>query len=161
MTSIDQSILREILSYEPASGVMRWKVSRGRVREGAPAGALRKDGYILIGINGEGHLRHRLAWLWMTGELPTGEIDHINGIRGDDRWDNLRDVSRSWNQQNQTRAQASNSTGLLGVSFHAGKYRSRISVDGKETLIGRYDSPQEAYAAYVSAKRRLHAGGQL
>lgn len=157
---MDIEDLKTVLDYEPATGVFRWLVPRGRVSAGASAGTLRGDGYRAIRINRVTHLAHRLAWLMTTGLWPKGEIDHINGVRADNRWLNLRDVSRDVNQQNQKRAQVTNGAGLLGVSRADAVrgFRARIFFEGEEHHLGTYPTAQEAHAAYLEAKRKLHAG---
>ena len=103
---------------------------------------------------------HRMAWLYMTGELPTADIDHINGIRNDNRFSNLRNVSRTVNLQNRRNAGANNkSTRIIGAyPSYANKFTSRIRVHGKDQYLGTFDTAQQAHAAYLSAKRRLHEG---
>jgi hypothetical protein len=97
----------------------------------------------------------------MYGKWPEGEIDHINGNKADNRICNLRDVDRSTNQQNAKKAQSNNkSAGLLGVSLHKSrnKFRAQITYDKKRHHIGYFDTAELAYAAYLSEKRRRHAG---
>lgn len=110
------------------------------------------------------YLAHRLAWLFSNGQWPSQVIDHIDGNPQNNRIANLRDASIQANQENQRRAQRSNrSSGLLGSHFDAqtGRWMAKISVMNKTIHIGRYDTPQEAHTAYVSAKRNLHKGGML
>lgn len=100
----------------------------------------------------------------MTGKDPTGEIDHIDGVRDNNRWSNLRDVTTLINQENQKRAHKSNRTsGLMGVSWHSKKqkWRAGISHKNKSMHIGYFSDPNEAHAAYLSVKRRLHEGNTI
>lgn len=162
MRDLTAGRLRELLDYDPDTGVFTWKISRrGRVKAGDVAGALRHDGYIQIGIDGRLHQAHRLAWLYVTGESPPSEIDHISCVRTDNRIANLRLATRSENQQNQSKAQKRNKTGFLGVSPHQGKFQAQIKVDGKVRTIGRFPTPEAAHAAYLEAKRQLHPFGTL
>lgn len=102
------SYAREVLDYNPLTGLFKWKsrqIYRGRfthIRNNFPTvGALsKKDGYIRIQFGGRPELAHRIAWLWMTGEWPKQDIDHINRKRADNRWHNLRELSRSKNCRN-------------------------------------------------------------
>jgi hypothetical protein len=93
-----------------------------------------------------------------NGELPRGQIDHINGIRDDDRIENLRDVSAAWNQQNRRLPQNNSFTGFLGVTKNKNRFVARLRIDGKQVVVGSFVSPEEARAAYVSAKTTYHPG---
>jgi hypothetical protein len=155
--------LHELFTYSPEDGSIRAAIARGRIEVGDVLGSVSDEGYLQVSIPGRPPMRaHRLAWHLMTGAAPSGDIDHKNGIRTDNRWDNLRDVSRSVNTQNQRRARADNkSTGVLGVSVRArdGAYIAQIQdANGKKRTIGAFASVEEASAAYVWAKRHLHAG---
>ena len=154
--------LREVLNYDPETGVFTWKVrTSNRVNVGAVAGAMLKTGYLSICLDGKFYRAHRLAWLFVRGEWPTADIDHLNGIRTDNRFANLRDASRSVNQQNLRAARGSTASGMLGVyrSDKKGKpWRSCIKVDGVDRHLGNYATPEAAQAAYIDAKRKLHEG---
>ena len=98
----------------------------------------------------------------MHGEWPADEVDHINGDSTDNRLCNLRSVSREVNQENIRRAKRNSKTGLLGVMHtRGGKYRSAIRVRGVFHHLGHFDTAEQAHAAYVEAKRRLHEGCTL
>jgi len=158
--SLTQEQLKELLHYDSDTGTFTWVDSRGRVASGDVAGSPQSMGYLSIRINGRLHLAHRLAWLYSTGEWPKYQIDHINGIRTDNRISNLRDVTANVNQQNQRRGQSGGKTGLLGVSLYkkTGKYRSEIMCFGAIKFLGYFDTAPEAHAAYVKAKREIHEG---
>lgn len=152
--------LKELLDYEPETGVFSWKVSRRGVRPGR-TGNVRPDGYIRIGIDGVSYLAHRLAWLYMTGAWPSIDVDHFDGNPSNNRFSNLRDVSQQTNLQNfRTATRRNRSSSLLGVSYHARDelWRARIHIDGKERNIGYYKTSEEAHAAYLEAKRKWHEG---
>src|SRR5262245_63170460 len=106
--------LRELLDYDPKTGRMFWKVSRGGVVAGSEAGSLHSQGRVVIRIDGRMYKRSRLAWLHVTGETPAHFVDHKNGIRDDDRWENLRPASPAENSRN---AKRPNRHGLPGVSY--------------------------------------------
>ena len=91
MKTLTAARLRELLQYDPETGVFTRlvKTSNG-IKVGDVAGTADARGYILIRVDGWLHLAHRLAWLHMTCEWPKGMIDHINGVRDDNRWSNLR-----------------------------------------------------------------------
>jgi hypothetical protein len=97
----------------------------------------------------------------MTGRFPDGQIDHRDGDKDNNRWGNLRDVTRLVNQQNQRRAHRSNrSSGLMGATWSKAskKWQSGIKLNGKFIYLGSFETPEEAHATYISAKRRLHEG---
>lgn len=155
--------LRAQLHYDPATGVFTRLVATGgryRTAVGDAAGCLNDSGYVLISLNSLQYRAHRLAWLYMTGKWPEFEVDHRNGRRADNRWDNLRDASPGINQQNRRQATCRSTTGLLGVSFlrREGKFGARIWIEGKYRSLGQYDSKEKAYEVYLAAKRQHHAG---
>lgn len=162
--------LREYLDYNPDSGQLIWRVNQcGRSGFiGRPAGCLSKgSGYVLVGLTANGLRRiyraHRLIWLHVTGAWPTNEIDHINQVRNDNRFTNLRDVERRVNSQNERLPRKNNKTGFLGVSWCAaeGNYHAQIHLGNRHCHVGRFATPESAHAAYVEAKRRLHEGCTL
>ena len=155
--------LREVFHYDLNTGVFTRLVRTGfRVRIGDEAGSLDAKGYIVIGIDRCVHKAHRLAWFYVHGVWPTGQIDHINADRADNSICNLRDVSQSLNQQNQKKARSNNRSGFFGVSKNKNRWMARINIDGTETYIGNFCTPELAQDAYLSAKQVHHAiGGHL
>lgn len=154
-----QAKLREALAYHPETGVFVW--AEGRPRSGKVAGWINAHGYRVISISKVEFLAHHLAWLYIHGKLPKYEIDHMNGNRCDNRIDNLRDVPRVTNTQNQRLRRRSGAPGLpLGTVYdkERQKYAAYIGVDGRTIALGRFSTPEEAGAAYVAAKRLLHRG---
>ena len=148
--------VREVLDYDPDTGLFRWRVATGRrARVGAVAGARHNQDYIHIGIDGHRILAHRLAWLWMTGSWPIAEIDHINKDRSDMRWSNLRQASHAQNGANRG-ANKNNKLGIKGVRFNHGSFYARIWKDGRQIKLGRFRTAKEATAAYLMAARELH-----
>jgi len=160
MPTLTQRRLHELLHYDAATGVFTWRVDHALNRAGAAAGKS-GGGSLKIGIDGVRYFAHRLAWLYMTGKLPTNEIDHRNGVSTDNRWNNLRDVDHSVNQQNRRRAQRNNIVGLLGVSPYGTRFRAKIKANGKHLHLGLFESADDAHAAFVTAKRQLHEGCTL
>lgn len=146
---------RELLSYNPETGVLTWNCGR---RAGQQAGSYTNEGYLRTDIGKREYRIHRLAWLIVHGSMPPHEIDHINGRRDDNRLVNLRPATNAENQQNIKKAPAQSSHGWLGAHYvpHERKWRSRIRVDGKKLSLGRFATGELAHAAYVEAKRRLH-----
>lgn len=148
--------LREVLDYDPETGVFLWKVPPRNQRVGQVTGTRKSDGYIRMRIDGRFYYAHRLAWLWMTGSWPANKIDHKSGMPSDNRLSNLREVSHAENLQNQRAARADNNTGLLGVCPSRGKFMAQIIVLGKNHFLGRFSTAELAYAAYLNAKRKMH-----
>ncbi len=161
LISIDE--VRECLSYCPVSGVLTWKKKVAqRTRVGGIAGQLNKvSGYWQCSFKSRSHQAHRLAFFWMTAAWPIGHIDHKNGDRADNRWENLRDVTRVENSQNQRRSHFDNkSCGLLGVTWNKRdkRWSAAVWVGGKRKHIGNFFTPEQAHSAYLVAKRVLHSG---
>ena len=154
--------LRELLVYSEESGAFVWKKSNSnRAPVGAVAGTIHSSGYRCISIDGRLYKAHRLAWLYVHGEWPTADIDHINGSRDDNRIANLRSVTRAINQQNLRASRGDTNTGVLGVYKTDKKskpFRSSINVDGKDHHLGNFPTTELAHLAYLSAKRQAHAG---
>jgi hypothetical protein len=162
MTKADLSAdrLRELLHYDPETGIFTWKVrAANRITVGQIAGTI-SEGYVLCRVDGTMYRAHRLAWLYMTGAWPQGEVDHINHCRSDNRIANLRDVSFALNQQNRKKS-SRNAAGLTGVTPHGLRWRARVKLDGKLVSLGTHDTPEQAHSAYVEAKRRMHPGNTL
>jgi hypothetical protein len=155
-TELTAERLRELLHYDPTTGMFTWRVSRGTARTGDIAGSTNDGGYIQISVDSVIYKAHRLACLYMTGELPAENIDHRYGNKIDNRWHELRLAKQSQNMQNQRVALSNNKIGLLGVSIHRGRPRATIVVDRKHKHIGYFDTPELAHAAYLEAKTKLH-----
>lgn len=153
-----EDILR-MLRYDPATGLVTRPGKAGRsVCSGELA---RKNGYLFMSVSGRRYAVHRLAWLCAHGSWPKGQIDHINGVRDDNRAANLRDVTASVNRENQRAARSDNlSSGVLGVhwSEYHGKWKAHIRVAGKLMHLKYCATKDEAFAVYLQAKRALHAG---
>lgn len=163
---LTQKHLMRRLHYNPETGVFTWKHRDDQDREqdnlswnkryaNTRSGTISSNGgYRHICIDGIVRRASRLAWLYMTGEWPVGEVNHINGIRSDDRFANLRDVTPTQRSQN-TRGKIKNRAGLKGVIErqykHITRYQTDIRVNGKKIYLGSYDTAEEAYAAYCKA----------
>lgn len=145
--------LKTICRYDPTTGIF--------VRGNRTLHNVHKSGYRRMVINGCIYMQHRLAWLYVYGEWPSGVIDHINGIRDDNRIVNLRDVLPRVNSENRQAAQPNSKTGFLGVSQRKQRFEARIRVNGDEIYLGLFDTKEEAHQAYLSAKRAHHQGCTL
>lgn len=174
--NIPIEFLRECLKYNPKTGVLTW-LQRPREHfshqgfhrhwnsrfAGKMAGCMDSSGYRLIRVwfnDQQRQLRgHRIAFALMTGRWPNVEIDHRNGVRSDNRWTNLRESTRQQNCHNLP-LYSSNTSGYPGIWYHSGKRRRHwqafISVNGRRRYLGYHFTAEEAYAAYLEAKARLH-----
>lgn len=156
--SLDE--VRRALDYDPASGVFVWRIRPSqRTYVGDVAGRVGPAGYRFITYLRQSAAAHRLAWFYVHGHWPLGELDHINGNRDDNRISNLREVSRAENVRNRHAAPKTSKTGLLGVRSRYGKYEARIVRDGKSRYLGMFDSAQEASAAYWRARQETQTTG--
>jgi hypothetical protein len=97
----------------------------------------------------------------MTGAWPGVFVDHVNGDRTANQWQNLRDVPRRVNQENRRTATDGSASGVLGAHKKRKRWSSQIQTKGKLVKLGVYDTPQQAHAAYILAKRQLHEGCTL
>lgn len=149
--------LRQFFYYSIVSGRFYRLVDRGPARAGDVVGTL-VEGYLSVYIDGKNYRLHRLAFLYLTGEWPAFEVDHVNGRPADNMWINLRDVTHAINRQNMRAESRTARSGFVGVTWHRGKWRASIKKDGVKRQIGRFDTPEEASAAQVAAKRQLHPG---
>jgi hypothetical protein len=151
--------LREALDYNPENGKFTWKYKiTTNTKMWRAAGYLDTKGYWRIKLDGYQHRAHRLAWFYVNGEWPPMDLDHINGIKSDNRIENLRLATASLNGENLRGARKDNKSGLLGVITREGFFQSKIHVKGKNIYLGSFSSAQEAHNAYLLAKRKLHEG---
>lgn len=145
---LTQARLKEFLSYDPETGAFtNIKSGKGRKPVGVVVGLPRGDGYTSSMIDGKNYLHHRLAWLYVHGEFPPADVDHISGVRNDNRLINLRPAERHENCQNIT---------TQDVRFESGKWRARICIQGQRHCLGRHTHREDAEAACLEAKMRLH-----
>lgn len=147
--------LREALDYDLETGVFRWKVSTPRAKTGTEAGVITNTGYRIISLDGVHHLAHRLAMLHVHGGWPQHQVDHINGVRADNRFANLREATPGQNTQNVGR-RSTNTSGYKGVSPHKGRWHARIVVNYQTIPLGYFSTPEEAHAAYCAAAKKYH-----
>lgn len=158
--------LRERLSYDENTGKFYWKyIEPNRPTDyaynsrfaGKEAGSVKKgknrDGYVEIHVQSRMLKAHRLAWWWVYGEWPVGELDHINHKRGDNRISNLRLVDRKTQNKNASKRK-DNTSGYCGVTWHKryNKWVAQIFIDGKNKSLGYYDNIQDAVAVRLEAE---------
>lgn len=163
---LTQEYVKERLTYFPNTGLFIWKPIQVHNHRHAQwnkryantrAGTIRgPNGYRHIQFGEKGFYREaRLAFLYMTGDWPNFHIDHANGEPGDNRWNNLRQASVSQNMANKN-VRIDSRSKFKGVRKNCHKWESRIKVNGRETYLGNFSSPEEAHAAYVGASRILY-----
>ncbi len=152
--------LKSIFDYDKEEGKLYYRMNRGRCPAGSEAGTLHPNGYRYILIKGKSYRTHRLIWLLETGSWPTHNVDHLNRIKDDNRFSNLRDVPQRINTQNKS-IRKDNKTGFAGVIKYRNKFGTKITLDGKQTCLGLYETPEEAHAVYLEAKRVFHEGANV
>lgn len=149
--------LKDIFDYNPDTGSLHWKVRVSqKIKPGMRAGWRDCNGYLKVTIGGRRHRVHRIVWAIFYGEWPKSMIDHINGDGEDNRICNLRLVANHENLQNIRKPYSGSAVDRLGVSLDGKKYRAQISNRGLRINLGSFATKDEAYAAYVAAKRELH-----
>lgn len=156
--SVDEA--RRLLQYDPDTGIIRWIVDKpGGRKAGDEAGCItRKEHprrYIIVGVNRELYMAHRLAFLLHEGRWPCGDVDHKDGDGLNNRWTNLREVSRTLNMQNACK-RSDNTSGFVGVYWHGqiNKWYAQITVRGKTISLGCFEKMEDAVAARKEAERK-------
>lgn len=152
----DLNRLNEMLAYDQNTGLFTWDVSRGGKHAGSLAGTLNDRGYREIMIDGVRYKAHRIAWKMMTGSDPAKTIDHINNIRDDNRFPNLREATQQQQCANTTRS--GGSSDHLGVCWHKklNKWVAHIRINGKKRHLGIFSCEIEAARAYDVAAAKHH-----
>lgn len=162
-SNLDFDELHRMLNYDPATGDFRWKIARAQIiKPGQIAGETTNRGYRRIKIHEQKYLAHRLAWFYVHGEWPSGQVDHVNRIRHDNRLVNLRVVTPEENGQNRSQSK-NNTSGMRGVSWYSrgNKWRAAISRNGKKIHLGYFSEKHDAYQAYLSAAASIHTNNNL
>ena len=147
---IDSDVLRDLVEYDPETGLFVNKVNRSpNAKIRSVAGSLQNTGYISIHIRGRKYLAHRLAYLYMTGGWPKNQIDHINGIRSDNSWANLRDCTNGQNMRNLKRD---------GKNIHpnGSGFMVKIQKDNREFYLGTFKTYDRAKEVAVQARKDFH-----
>ena len=152
---VTQDRLKELFEYCPITGTFTRKKGVKKACAGVVAGTRALNGYITISVDCRRYYAHRLAWLYMTGEMPV-QVDHADRDRSNNAWSNLRKADNSRNGANKVVSNESKS-GFKGVSFHKQnrKWRARVKVDGKEKHLGLFDDERSAAIAYDRAARKF------
>ncbi len=154
---ITQNYLKTLFEYDQKTGNLIWLKNKRQKTKGKIAGSLGSKGHVEIKIDGIKYQAHRLVWLYLNGNFPTNQIDHINRIKSDNRIENLREVTNSENKQNIDKPRGY-SNPYMGVYFHKKrkKWRSKITKEGVQYELGFFDTPELAKKAYLDAKKELH-----
>ena len=147
MQELTQELLKSLVSYSPLTGEFTSiNPSKYNRHKGERAGTLHKTkGYRYLGLQGKTYREHRVAFLYMTGKWPSLEVDHINHIKDDNRWCNLRDVSTATNAQNRP-LYSNNTSGHTGVCWSKkfNKWQVLCRANGKQVYGGVFDDKEEA-----------------
>jgi hypothetical protein len=152
--------LKILYTYNPENGLFMSTFTRRQWKAGRVAGNRAK--YTMIVIDRKQYRAHRLAWLYMTGQWPDGQIDHINGDKHDNRFSNLRVATPAMNSQNILSPRKDCRSGLKGVSWREThkKWHATIRINGKATHLGYFDSADAAHQVYMMAKQQHHSIGR-
>lgn len=145
---ITQQRLKELLDYEPTTGIFRWRVHAGCRKAGDITGCINSSGYLTIKLDGRHYQAHRLAFIWMTGEVPDF-VDHKDKDKTNNRWTNLRPATRQENMFNRSKFK-SNKSGFKGVSFYAKtkRWKAQIQKGGVKIHLGYYATAEQASEVY-------------
>ena len=159
LSDLTLDYIDECFDYNSRSGVLTWrkrprshfptKVGAtifNKIYAGKRAGHLKNNGYRTVCVSGLMIHEHRLIHLWMTGELPKNQIDHIDGNPSNNAWDNLREVDYSDNQKNR-KMSINNSSGIMGVHKDGNKWRAQIGHRGETYCLGSFDNKNDASLA--------------
>lgn len=154
---ITQSELKKLLHYNPDSGIFTWLVSRrGTAKAGTVAGFINCGGYLIISVKGKQYKAHRLAFLYMEGDIPV-QVDHKNHVKNDNSWNNLRAASYKINTKNRSLS-SNNKSGFNGVAWNkpTKKWRVRIQVNGKYIYLGIFINIEDAISARKQANKKYN-----
>lgn len=154
---LTQDRLKEVLSYDPATGIFINIVQRGqRGNIGKETGIMHHSGYIHIAIDNRNYMAHRLAWLYMTGEFPPECIDHINGKRSDNRFSNIRLATKKQNNEN-IPLRSDNKSGHRGVHWYkqTNRWKASVKHNGNRISVGYFKNIEDAVKAVKEMRDKL------
>lgn len=154
---LTQEKLKSRLKYNKKTGVFTRNIKFFGKEKGTAVGGARKDGYFVIVTFGKHYLAHRLAWLYVKGYFPKGDIDHIDGDPRNNAWSNLRESSRRENLWN-SRVRIDSTSGIKGVRFHKASqlFNPRVTVNGKTHSLGYYKDIKIAEKVIKEARLKLY-----
>lgn len=150
---LTQAELQSQFHYDPETGIFTRLKNKHKSNV-----KLKENWYFYICINNKSYVAHRLVWLYIYGRFPTNMLDHINGIKNDNRLCNLREVTHAQNMQNIIIPRVTNKSGLLGVTYRKdkNKYIGQCTFNKKLHATKYFDTAEEAHEAYLELKRKLH-----
>lgn len=156
-TPIDAKYIRALFDYDPEKGALIWRYKRRSKREGKPAGSTNKRGYVFVIIDARYYYAHRLIWVWHHGDTLL-QIDHINGVKDDNRIENLRLATNSQNNMNLGAKRSNKSSGVKNVTWHAqaNKWFVQVAKDGVVVYRGWFTELADAEEAAKEARRKYH-----
>ena len=157
-TEVTAELVRSMFDYDPSTGHLLHKFNRARCKRGDRGGSLKPNGYRQVNIKGRLFQSARIVWLHQYGEWPRNQVDHINHVRDDDRLENLRDVTPQQNSHNLSGKRKNNTSGAVGVTWHARSKRwyAFIYVKQKAIFLGSHATYEEAVAARHAGKVAHH-----
>ena len=150
----EQELLKEKLHYDPDTGIFTALHSHGTRVKGESVGSLSPRGYLVAHFNGKLRLCHRLAFLYMLGEWPELDVDHKDTVKTNNKWINLRVVTKSVNSRNKS-IHKNNTSGTVGVSWNTRRSRwvATIYVDGRLLHLGYFQFKEDAVLARMTAEK--------
>lgn len=153
---LTQDRVKELFQYDPDTGIMTRRINWYKGKKGDVVGGRHNHGYLQTRVDGSTYLVHRLIFLYMEGYMPE-EVDHVNGKRDDNRWENLRTCTKSTNALNSKRS-TRNKSGVKGVHWckRDKKWIAQIYVDGVSRKLGYFDSLDEATELVQLAREESH-----
>lgn len=150
MNQVSVARLRELFTYDPATGTLTRKQSAGCRMAGTAVDSAERKGYFRANVDGQRLKAHKICWALHTGFWPDLQVDHINGNTSDNRMSNMRLATNQQNCANQ-RTPKNNTSGIKGVSARNGRWVAGIKVDGVRIHLGTFDTRERAAAAYAAA----------
>ena len=153
----DLELLNRLFCLDAEQGILRRRVTRAsNAKAGDIVGTVDGKGYLHVVISGRFYRVHRIIYYMHYGYDPGSHLDHVNCDRLDNRPENLRPATDQQNAGNVSRLFKHNKSGYRGVSQNSrsGKWHAQIKIFGKQTYLGRFDTPEEAAQAYAKAAKR-------
>jgi hypothetical protein len=154
---ITQLELKEVLHYNQDTGIFTWINPVRKTMLNVIAGTMSHERYVVIKINKKTYRAHRLAWLYVYGNFPSSILDHINGIKSDNKINNLRKATSQQNNFNR-KNESINTSGHKGVHWETAReiWKAVITINNRHIYLGRYKHKQEAINAYLTSAKKYH-----